>query len=150
VPMALNADKDDLVVRLRTIPMPANLPKHAVLGMQLTDVTPELKTAYDLWLDRGALILDPGKDSDRLEIGDLAEGYTFWIVGEKRVGSVREFVDRILAETAGKDAKEYSVRVVYTFSTADSSGTNTQFLKLTKDDRKQLQIVSDRLDPESE
>ena len=54
VPMALNADKDDLEVRLRAIPMPADLQKHAVLGMQLADVTPELKSAYDLYLDRGA------------------------------------------------------------------------------------------------
>ena len=82
--------------------MPANLKKHAVLGMQLADVTPELKSAYDLYLDRGALILDPGKDSDRLKIGELAEGYCFFMVGNKRIGSVREFVDRILAETAGK------------------------------------------------
>ena len=150
VPMALNGDKDDLEVRLRTIPMPANLPKCNVLGMQLTDVTPELKSAYDLYLDRGALILDPGKDSDRLEIGELAEGYCFFMVGNRRIGSFREFVDRILAETAGKDAEEYSIRIVYTFSTADSNGSNTQYLKLTKDDRKQLQIVSDQLTPEAE
>jgi hypothetical protein len=130
--------------------MPADLPKHAVLGMQLTDVTPGLKSAYDLYLDRGALILDPGKDSDRLDIGDLAEGYCFFMVGNRRIGSVREFVDRILAETAGKDAAECSVRVVYTFSTADSSGSNTQYMKLTKDDRKQLQIVSDQLTPEED
>ena len=102
---------------------------------------------------RGALILDPGKDSDRLQIGRLAEGYVFLYVGSgvggravgTRIGSVREFVNQILAETAGQDAEEYSVRVVYSFSTLESIGTNTQFLKLTKDDRKQLQIVSDQL-----
>ena len=108
--------------------------------MQLADVTPELKSAYDLFNDRGALILDPGKDSDRLKIGELAEGYVFWMVGNKRIGSVREFVERILAETAGQNAEEYSVRVVYTFRTVDSVGTNTQYLKLTNDDLKQLQI----------
>ena len=39
------------------------------------------------------------------------------MVGQKRIGSVREFVSQILAETAGQNAEEYSVRVVYTFST---------------------------------
>ena len=63
------AIKNDLEVRLKPIPLPADLKKYAVLGMQLADVTPELKSAYDLYFDRGALILDPGKDSDRLKIG---------------------------------------------------------------------------------
>ena len=148
--MAVNGDKLDLDVRLRTIPLPADLKTHAVLGMQLTDVTPELKSAYDLFHERGALILDPGKDSERLKIGRLAEGYTFWRVGNKRVGSVREFVDQILAETVGGDADVYTVRVVYSFSTVDFDGTRTSSLRLTKDDLKQLQAVSDRLTPESE
>jgi hypothetical protein len=46
--------------------LPANLKKHAVLGMKLADVTPELKSAYDLYFD-GAVILDPGNDFDRLK-----------------------------------------------------------------------------------
>jgi hypothetical protein len=67
LPMAVNSDKTDLDVRLRAIALPADLTTHAVLGMQLADVTPELKSAYDLVNERGALILDPGKDSDRLK-----------------------------------------------------------------------------------
>jgi hypothetical protein len=67
------------------------------------------------------------------------------MVGNKRVGSVREFVNQILAETAGKNAEVYSVRVVYSLSTLEFDGTNTQYLKLTNDDLKQLQIVSDQL-----
>ena len=38
--------------------------KYNLLGMQLTNVTPELKSTYDLWDRRGVLILDPGKNSD--------------------------------------------------------------------------------------
>ncbi len=144
-PIAVRGDRDDLVLRLRAISLPADLKPRGVLGMQLADVTPELKSAYDLFQPRGALILDPGQDSDRLEIGPMAEGYVFWIVGEKRIGGVREFVDQILAETAGQDAAVFSVRVVYSFSTAEVSGNNTQFLKLTKADRGQLQILSDQL-----
>jgi hypothetical protein len=149
LPMVLDADKVGLEVRLQAITLPAGLKKHAVLGMQLTDVTPELKSAYDLFNDRGALILDPGHDFERLKIGDLAEGNVFWLVGQKRVGSVREFVSQLLAETGGLDAEEYSVRVVYSFKTPDFVGTNTQYMKLTKDDIKQLQAVSDKLTNES-
>jgi hypothetical protein len=147
MPMALNGDRTDLEVRLRPIPLPANLPKYTVLGMQLTDITPGLKSAYDVFNDRGALILDPGRDSDRLKIGELAEGYVFWMVGQKRIGCVREFVDRILAETAGQNADRYQIRVVYTFSTVDYDGNNTQYLELTNDDLKQLKDLSDRLAP---
>jgi len=148
LPMAMDGDKNGLEVRLRTMSLPADLKKHAVLGLQLADVSPELKSAYDLYQDRGALILDAGKDSDRLQIGRLAEGYSFWMVGDTRIGSVREFVNQILAETAGEVADEYSVRVVYSFSTPGFEGTNTQYLRLTKDDLKQLRAVTDRLTTE--
>ncbi|MGP0068643.1 MAG: carboxypeptidase regulatory-like domain-containing protein [Isosphaeraceae bacterium] len=150
IPMALKSDQTDLEVRLKAISLPAGLKPQTVLGMQLADVTPELKSAYDLSDERGALILDPGKDSDRLKIGQLVEGYVFWRVGRKRVGSVREFMDQLLAETAGQNAEEYSVRVVYSFSSVDFEGTHAQFLRLTKDDLKQLKIVSDQLVPELE
>jgi hypothetical protein len=113
--------------------------------MQLTDVTPDLQAIYDLHFERGALILDPGKDSKRLEIGRLAEGYNFWMVGEKRIGSVREFIQQVLAEAAKQDTDDYSIRVVYSFKTLDFVGTNTQHLKLTKDDLKQLRRVLDGL-----
>jgi hypothetical protein len=149
LPMAINSDKIDLEVRLKTITLPINLKMIAVLGMQLADVTPELRSAYDLFNERGALILDPGRNSGRLEIGRLAEGYCFWMVGDTRIGSVHEFVNQILTETAGREADEYSVRVVYTLSTLNFDGTNTQYLKLTKDDLKHLRSVSDQLANES-
>jgi protocatechuate 3,4-dioxygenase beta subunit len=145
LPLAVESDKSDLEVRLEAIPMPADLKPHTVLGMQLANVTPELRSAYDLYHERGALILDPGKDSDRLNIGRLAEGYCFWMVGNTPIGSVREFVSQILAETAGQGADLYRVRVVYTLGTLEFDGTNTQYLKLTKDDLKQLQLVLDQL-----
>ena len=147
LPMAVNSDQNDLEVRLQPMSLPADLKRHAVLGMQLADVTPELQSAYDLYHESGALVLDPGTNSDRLKIGRLAEGYYFWLVGKTRIGSVREFVNQILTETAGRDADLYSVRVVYGLSTLDHDGTNTQFMKLTKDDLKQLQAVLDQLPP---
>jgi hypothetical protein len=148
VPMALNSDKNDLEVRLRTVPFPPDLKTYAVLGMQLADVTPELQSAYDLYYEHGALILDPGKNSDRLKNRRLAEGYSFFMVGKQRIGSVREFVSQILTETDGQNADEYSVRVVYNHSTVDADLNSTGYLKLTKDDLKQLQIVSEQLAPE--
>ncbi len=145
LPMALKSDQIGLEVRLKPISLPADLKTYTVLGMTLADVTPVLKDTYDLYGERGALILDPGRDSDRLNIGKLAEGDTFWMVGKTRIGSVREFVKQILAETAGQNAR---VRVVYNFSRVDFDGARTTYLNLTKDDLEQLQILSDQLTPE--
>ena len=145
LPVALDSDKQNLEVRLQAISLPERPPTVAVLGMQLTDITPELQSAYDLYDERGALILDPGKDSERLGIGKLAEGYSFWMVGQRRIGSVREFVEQILAEAAAHEADDYSVRVVYNFSTLDMDGSNTQYLKLTKNDLDQLRTALAKL-----
>lgn len=144
LPVGLNSDKDNLEVRLEAIDIPRDLKKYEVLGMQLADVTPELKNAYDLFHEQGAVILDTGHDTDRLKIGQLAEGYCFWIVGEKRIGSVREFVERIVAETADIKADVYSVRIVYSFSTVEFDGNNTQYLKLTPDDVRRLRAVLEK------
>jgi hypothetical protein len=153
LPMALKGDKLDLEVRLEAIPMPAEVPTYSVLGMQLTDVTPELKSAYDLYHDRGALILDPGPNPDRLKIGELAEGDVFWMVGDhrvgNRVGSVREFVDRLLAEPGVQIAGERRIRVVYSFIRVDAEGNNTQYIRFTEDERKQLQMLSNQLAPDT-
>ena len=105
LPMAVNGDKNDLEVRLKPISLPADLKKHAVLGMQLADVTPELKSAYDLYYERGALILDPGKDSDRLKIGRLAEGYVFGWSATRASAAFASSSDQILAETAGQERR---------------------------------------------
>jgi hypothetical protein len=141
-PLLVDKDQNDLIVRLQKMLVPPHVKSYAVLGMELADITPKLKAAYDLSDWRGALILDPGKDSARLKIGHLAEGYDFWMVGEKRIANVREFVERILAEAATQQTKKkYSIRVVYSFSTVDFDGTNTQYLKLTPEDIKQLQVI---------
>jgi hypothetical protein len=128
--------------------LPADLKTYPVLGMQLADVTPELRSTYDVFSERGALIVDPGKDPDRLNIGRLSEGCSFWKVGNTRIGSVREFVSQIVAETAGQVAAEYRVGVVYNFSTVEIDGSRTAYLKFTKDDLKQLQTLSEQLAPD--
>lgn len=148
LPIAVDRDQLDLKVRLQPIALPEKLPTVTVLGMQLTDITPQLKSAYDLYNDRGTLILDPGKDSARLGIGQLAEGYNFWMVGEKRIGSVREFIERILAEAATQTEGDYSIRVVYNFSSLEMDGSNTQYLKLTKQDLDELRTALASLAPQ--
>jgi hypothetical protein len=145
LPIDLDGDKSGVDLRLEAISLAAVPEVVGVLGMTLTDLTPELESVYELHHDRGALILDPGEDPDRLEIGQLMEGNNFWMVGMKRVGSVREFVAQILAEAAQQDTDEYSVRVVYSFRNLDHIGTNTQYLKLTKGDIDQLREVQAQL-----
>ena len=66
-----------------------------------------------------------------------------------RVGSVREFVDRLLAEPGVQIAGERRIRVVYGFIRVDAEGTNTQYIRFTEDERKQLQVLSDQLAPDS-
>jgi len=144
LPIQLESDQSSLKVRMRPIAIPAYLETFEVLGMRLTDLTQDLKAAYDIGVEGGAVILDPGKNSDRLQIGELAKGYCLWMVGNRSVGSVREFVSQILAEAALRGGDEFRVRVVYTFSNLEMEGTNTQYLALTKEDIKELEKARDR------
>ena len=146
LPISIDGDKSDLPIRLQAIVLPKSLKTYSVLGMQLTDFTPELKVAYDFQgAVSGALILNPGTDSDRLKIGTLAKGYNFWMVGNTKIGSVHEFVKQILAEAALQKPGEYSIRVVYSLSTLDFDGTNTQYLELTNDDVERLKTLLDQI-----
>ena len=150
--MDVKSDQMDLQIRLKTISWPTDLKKYAVLGMQLSDVTPELRSTYGFSSERGVLILDPGKDSDRLKLRWLAEGSVFFSVGvgRKRIGSVREFVDQILSETAGQAGDAFSVHVGYNFHTVAIDGGTSGELKLTKDELKELRIVADQLAKDSQ
>jgi hypothetical protein len=145
MPIVVDRDQNDLDVNLQPMMVPANLKTYTVLGMQLTDTTPEVKAAYDLFDRSGALILDPGQKSARLNIGQLEHGYNFWMVGNKRIGSVREFVEQILMEVGDAEREQYSIRCVYSLSSLDFDGTNTQYLKLTKNDIEQLKGVLEQI-----
>jgi hypothetical protein len=149
LPMALDGDKDGIEVRLQPIALPTGLKRYTVLGMQLADASPELKSVYDLHFDRGAVILDPGPEYDRLKIGQLAEGDSFWIVGDTRIAGVRHFVDQLLVETGGGAAAEYTVRVVYRFWRPDMVGNMTQYMRLNQEDVRQLKALAERLAAEA-
>ncbi|QEH39025.1 hypothetical protein OJF2_76370 [Aquisphaera giovannonii] len=149
LPIALNGDRLDLEIRLRPMALPAGIKPVSVLGMRLADVTPEIQSAYGLYNDRGAVILDPGKDSDRLGIGRLEEGNVFWLVGQTRIAGVREFVNQLLTEVDGPNAVQGMIRVVYHFRTVEFVGARTQYMKLTKEDLRELKALAERLDPDA-
>jgi hypothetical protein len=150
LPVAVNEDKSDLVLRMKTIQLPAGLKIWSVLGMRLADGNDRLQEAYDLQDASGAIVIDPGTDSDRLQIGKLETGFNFSMVGKEHVGSTREFVQQILAEAAGQIAEEYSIRVVYGFATAEMEGSNTQYLKLTGADLRELKSLLEEMPDESQ
>ncbi len=162
MPLVVVVDQADLVVQLQKMAIEAPPRTYEVLGMRLADMTPELKAAFGLHQGRGALIMDPGSNSVRLKIGELAKGYFFWEVGDSEVGSVREFVEQILKEAesqstgrstarrlldravetaTGESNERFSIRVVYSLSTLAFDGTNTQYLDLSRDDIEQLKAV---------
>ena len=139
------ADQMNLQVRLEQID-PPKMKKYSVLGMTLADVDEDVQTAYELQPTVGALILDPGANSERLKIGTLSPGFHFWMAGEQRISSVREFVDGVLEEAKIQNKAEIRVRVVYSFSNVEFDGSNTQYLDLTKEDVESLQKLHDELE----
>ena len=145
--IVVNSDQNEVEVRLKAISLPADLKKYTVLGMQLADVTPQLKSAYDLYFDRGAVILDPGKNSDRLNVGPLAEGNNFWMVGNNAIGRSRVRRPDSRRNCRSRCRRTFSVRVVFSFSTLDGDGNNTQYLSILKDDLQQLRDVLGQLTP---
>jgi hypothetical protein len=113
-----------------------------LLGMKLANVTPELQAVYNLDSSTGVVILDPGTNHLRLEIGALSPGERFWVVGNGEINNLRELVKELLridAITPPGDPNEGchgSIRVAYVYR--NFAGTNTQRLKLTDADRAEL------------
>lgn len=127
-----------LILKLQAMDLRATPKTHDVLGLKLTDLTPKLQNAYELFNEKGALIFEPGDDPEHLGIERLARGYVFWMVGNKRVGGVREFLEQVIAEAEAQPAMPAPVRVVYEFHSEDGDGNNTQYLKINQSDIDQL------------
>ena len=116
-----------------------------LLGMEVADVTPEIQKFYELYHPYGVVILNPGFGYQRLDIGELEEGYYFWMVGNKRIHNVREMIaelvrihsKRVVTE-GGSVGEGYNglIRVVYGYG--KKGGTNTQYLRLTDEDAAEL------------
>jgi hypothetical protein len=141
----------DAEVNLRLEPIVLATPPKpvALFGMEVTDLTPELRKAYDLGDAKGVLILDPGANSERLGIGALAEGDYFWTIGEKSIGSLKEMVSEMLrnieieARTRSKAGSHGSIRVVY----SSRHWSHTQYLDVTDKELIELKKISSKLGP---
>lgn len=140
----------DTALDLQLAPVVLKHPPRTVrlLGMELADVTPELQAVYDLDDATGVLILDPGPDHLRLDLGRLSRGMRFWIVGDRPIKNLREFVGELLRindlalDKVTVEGGPGLIRVVYCYR--NRAGTNTQHLKLTAADiaeLKQLQLA---------
>ncbi len=108
----------------------------------------------------GAMVVDRGDDFERFEIGELQPGYVFWMVGNDEIASTSEFITRLLAEAKSPTIPPSApgnmsastlpdggarVRVVYNFANENVSGSNTQYMRLTKDDIAELERLAESL-----
>jgi hypothetical protein len=109
-----------------------------------------LKKLYDLSDIAAVVILNPGVNHERLGIGKLEKGFSFWIIGDKKISNMKEMISEILrinalpkppAGTRTQEGYHGFVRVVYLMR----SGTNTQYLRLSDEDTKQLREVGKQL-----
>ena len=150
----------EIVLQLKSIPLAVQPAPVSLLGMKVVDVTPELQQVFGLWHPFGVLILDPGANANRVDIGPLAAGYYFWMVGNKQIHNVREMVSEILRlqtkpqpRTGGmiNEGNHGMVRMVYGYGHAnlESNGTNTQYLKLTDAEEAELRRLAQSTNIES-
>ncbi|MBM4103941.1 MAG: hypothetical protein FJ263_07805 [Planctomycetes bacterium] len=121
-----------------------------LLGMKVADVTPQLQKQFDLFGDKGVVILDPGKNFAILNIGELKPGYYFWMIGNKQVSNLKEMIAEILRihtkpepKSGGmiREGHHGNIRVVY----GRRGSTNTQYLKLTDEQADQLRQLGKTL-----
>jgi hypothetical protein len=114
----------------------------------LAEVDDELRQAYEIPDYVKVVILDPGEDFAKLGIGELQRGYGIYMMGNTRVSSLREALDRMLESLHSKGADQ-SARIVYTFWDDFMNGTNTQHLNLTPEQIEELKLLRARLGPET-
>ncbi len=149
-PIAYVPDGDqNVTLKMSHIEIKGPLRPVTLFGMQLVDVTPELRQVYDLGNPDAVMILDPGANHRRLNIGELRKGYCFWQIGDKSISSLKEMVAELLRQLApswtgqqGQLARPpRRVRVVYT----KPASANTQYLVLTENDVAELKQVAEQL-----
>jgi len=141
---------DEMTLRMTPITLENPLEPVALFGMQLVDVTAELETAYDLFpygfSTDGVMVLSPGADHRRLQIGDLKKTYCFHVIGEQRVTDVREMIGELLGQITRHPTYRQGdipdpIRVVYTIP----NGVSTAYLELTPADVAELGQLADKL-----
>ncbi|MEN6406591.1 MAG: carboxypeptidase-like regulatory domain-containing protein [Thermoguttaceae bacterium] len=140
--ITLNKDRNDLVLKMSRIETSHKSQPVMLLGMKLVDVNPALKGEYDLFDDRGVIVLDPGPNHARLHIGNLVEGDCFWMVGNTQIRNIEDFVVQLLRNVQRRSDGSGNCRVVYSLRRIDILGTNTQYIELKADDLKELEAVA--------
>lgn len=148
--LELTRDYDGVQLQLKALPATQIGPSVHILGMELVDLNKELSDLYDVSLRSGVLVLNPGKDHPRLNIGNLMRGDCFCLVSETKVATVSEFVDALLCNVDHRQDGGSTCRVAYVFRRVDSTGTNTQHIELTTGDLKELEQVRARLEAQDQ
>lgn len=138
-------EKDLLDFELKLQPIPQQAPPAiSVLGMKVVDCTDDVAKIYDLGVGLGVVVIDPGEKAERFQIGRLEEGDCFWLINDKSVANVREWIAEILAGQKPTD-KKLGARVVYRCRRKNFIGTNTQFMELTPEDITSLNTTLEAL-----
>jgi hypothetical protein len=120
---------------------------HELFGMKLVDVDEKLQSQLDLYDSSGVLILDPGANFKRLDIGTIQAGDYFWMVGNDRVKNFDEFAKHLLdscREQQKRGRSNFLERVVYGLTRDDFEGTNTEQIRLDENDLAELEKVVKR------
>lgn len=134
-------DEAGITIQLKPMDLPKAFDTHDVLGMKLTDATPEFSLAYEFPQYTGALVIAPGTESVRLGVGKLRKGFVFWAVGDKNVSNVREFVESLISATENQDGLKQGIRVTFTAVGAETDYVGTEQLRLTQADLDQLKAA---------
>jgi hypothetical protein len=126
--VTISADREDLVLVARPIALPG--PPYPVLamGLRLVEPTEELRVKHRLPPYVHVMIQDPGVVGGLFNVG-LSPGTGIWVIGEKKLTGIRDFVERIIAEYdeaargAGGAPQMRMIRIVAAYP----DHTNTQF-----------------------
>lgn len=158
-------DQSDLARTLTLEPVESPIATtHRVLGMTLTNITGAIVAAYGYDTPgpspEGVMITNPGPRFESFEIGELRPGDVFMVVGTEDVGDLKKFVSHLIQEAKSPTTPpgpgvnpsaypggngEMHVRVVYRYNDDRGNGTNTQYMKLTKQDVEELEKVLETL-----
>jgi hypothetical protein len=140
VPLVLAGDRTDLKISLQSIPFPKDLKTYRVLGMELADVTPELRSAYDLATDRGVLILACVKRTDPMQQpGEISPGCLLREVEIGSGNSVRDAIKSIIDLTDNVKPDDRLVVITYEVrNTVESDVFQSTTFKVTDSDLQEL------------
>jgi hypothetical protein len=137
--LTISGDLSDLVLVARAIDLSGPLhPVHA-MGLRLIDVTEELRTKYELPPQVKVMVLDPGVVGG-LFGAELRPGTGIWMIGDAKLTSVKDLVERTIAEydrqqeaTAKAPPGQprfLMIRIVTAMGTGQSGWTNTQYFSI--------------------